>query len=61
MRGDRAPERAALPLSLVAGVQMMRQMIGLRALTDADPAVLVKLLAPMFQQLLGGEPYAAMS
>ncbi|WP_222950593.1 TetR/AcrR family transcriptional regulator [Sphingomonas sp. JC676] len=52
VRGDRAPQRAALMLSLVAGVQMMRQMIGLRALTEADPGTLAELLAPLFQQLL---------
>ena len=52
VRGDQAPQRAALMLSLVAGVQMMRQMIGLSALTEVDPDALVALLAPLFQQLL---------
>jgi len=29
-------------------------MIGIAALADCPPAVLVKLLAPVFQQLMGG-------
>ncbi|MCR6478195.1 TetR/AcrR family transcriptional regulator [Variovorax sp. ZS18.2.2] len=52
LRGRLAPQRAALLLSLVAGVQVMRQMVGLSALADADPAALVKLLEPLIQQLL---------
>ena len=56
LRGELAPERAALVLSLVAGFQVMRQMIGLSALAEADRAVLVKILAPLFQQLVDGEP-----
>ena len=35
--GPHAAERAALVLSLVAGFQVMRQMIGLKALAEADP------------------------
>src|SRR5262249_22484798 len=34
LRGDLAAERAALALSLVAGFQIMRQMIGLSPLTE---------------------------
>lgn len=52
--GELAPQRAALILSLVAGVQVMRQMIGLSALADADPKELVKILGPMFQALIDG-------
>ncbi|MFG1705053.1 TetR family transcriptional regulator [Nonomuraea sp. M3C6] len=52
LSGDHAPQRAALVLALVAGVQAMRQMIGLTALTDADPAALVQLLTPVFQHLI---------
>lgn len=52
LRGKHAAERAALIFSLVAGVQVMRQMIGLSALNDGDPKRLVALLAPLFQQLL---------
>lgn len=55
LRGDLAPQRAALVLSLIAGFQVMRQMIGLSALADVDPKALVKVLAPVFQQLVEGE------
>ena len=54
LSGELAPQRAALVLSLVAGFQVMRQMIGLSALAEADPAALAKLLAPLFQQLIDG-------
>ena len=54
--GEMAPQRAALLLSLIAGFQMMRQAIGLSALADADPSILVRLLAPLFQQLIDGKP-----
>jgi AcrR family transcriptional regulator len=52
--GPHAAERAALFLSIVAGVQMMRQMIGLEALAEAEPDVLIDLLAPLLAQLLAG-------
>jgi AcrR family transcriptional regulator len=54
--GPQAAERAALVLSIVAGVQMMRQMIGLRALTAAKPTVLANLIAPLLQRLIDGAP-----
>jgi AcrR family transcriptional regulator len=50
--GELAPQRAAIVFALVAGFQVMRQMIGLSALADADPAALMKLLAPLFEQLV---------
>jgi AcrR family transcriptional regulator len=50
--GDHAPERAALFLALVAGVQMMRQMLELTPLARADPAVLVELLTPVIASLI---------
>lgn len=53
LRGDQREERAALVFALVAGVQVMRQIIGLSALADADPRKLTKLLAPLFEQLIG--------
>jgi AcrR family transcriptional regulator len=55
--GELAPQRAALILSLISGFQVMRQMMGLSALAEAEaePADLVKLLAPLFQQLIDGE------
>jgi AcrR family transcriptional regulator len=55
LRGPHAAQRAAIVLSLVAGVQMMRQMIGLTALADTKPKTLVKILGPLFQQLIDGE------
>jgi AcrR family transcriptional regulator len=50
--GEHAAQRAGLFLAVVAGVQMMRQMIGLSALADADPETLVDLLTPIFEQIL---------
>ena len=44
LRGEHAAERAALVLSIVAGVQVMRQMIGLSALAKCPPETLVKIL-----------------
>jgi AcrR family transcriptional regulator len=55
LNGPQAGERAALALCLVAGVQVMRQMTALSALTEAEPETLVKLLAPLFQRLIDGE------
>jgi len=55
LRGENAPQRAALVLSLVAGFQVMRQMIGLSALAKAEPAALIKILAPVLEQLVDGE------
>ena len=52
IQGDDAGPRAAVFLSLVAGVQMMRQMLGLPALVDADPETLVRILAPLIEQLM---------
>ena len=55
LSGDLAPQRAALVLSLIAGFQVMRQMIGLSALADSETKVLMRILAPVFQQLIEGE------
>ncbi|HKX27538.1 MAG TPA: TetR family transcriptional regulator [Blastocatellia bacterium] len=55
LSGELAPQRAAVMLSLIAGLQIMRQMIGLSALTEADPKALVKILGPVFEQLIKGE------
>ena len=52
--GELAPQRAALVLSLIAGFQVMRQMIGLSALAEADPKTLVRILQPVLQQLVEG-------
>ena len=39
-------------LGLVAGFQLMRQALGLTALTRAKPADLVELLTPLIRQLI---------
>ncbi|GAA1895037.1 TetR/AcrR family transcriptional regulator [Asanoa iriomotensis] len=52
LAGDLAPQRAAIVLAVVAGFQLMRQVIGLSALADADPDDLRTLLEPLFRQLL---------
>jgi len=52
--GKHAAERAALLLAFVAGVQIMRQMIGLSALATCPPAILTRILSPVFQQLWTG-------
>jgi len=54
IRGAMAPQRAALVLSLIAGFQVMRQMIGLSALAEADSKALKKILGPLFQFLIDG-------
>jgi AcrR family transcriptional regulator len=51
---DHAAERAAVLLSLVAGIQMMRQMLQLRALADADRDTLIDILRPVIDQILTG-------
>jgi AcrR family transcriptional regulator len=48
-----APERAGILLAMIAGFQMMRQMMRLEVLSDADPALLVNLLTSIFATLLG--------
>jgi len=49
---DHAAERAALFLAVVAGVQMMRQMLELEPLTKADPKLLIELLTPVIASLI---------
>lgn len=56
LKGPLAPQRAALVLALVAGVQAMRQMVALSALAKARRADLVRLLAPLLEQLIAGPP-----
>jgi hypothetical protein len=50
--GKHAAERTALFLSLVAGVQMMRQMMEFAPLANADPQVLVDILTRVIAELL---------
>lgn len=52
LKGDHVAERAALVLSIVAGFQMMRQMMALPALAEAEPKVLAALLTPLFRRLI---------
>jgi AcrR family transcriptional regulator len=54
LSGSLAPQRAALVLAVISGFQVMRRLIGLSALVEADPAILIKLLTPLFQQLVDG-------
>jgi len=54
LTGTLAPQRAAVVLAIVAGIQIMRQMIGLTALSKAKRKDLVQILAPLFQQLVDG-------
>jgi len=44
LRGPHRAERAAVILAMVAGVQMMRQAMGLPALANAKPAALERVL-----------------
>ncbi len=55
LRGTSAPQRAAILLALIAGFQVMRQMICLSALAEAKPKELVSILGPVFQQLIEGQ------
>lgn len=50
--GGEADVRAAVFLSFVAGIQMMRQMIGLAALVDADPQRLAAIITPVIATIL---------
>jgi Tetracyclin repressor-like, C-terminal domain len=54
LKGKHAAERAALVLAVVAGVQVVRQMIGISALARSQPDVLVEILGPIFELLLDG-------
>jgi AcrR family transcriptional regulator len=46
-----ARERAAVALALVAGLQVMRQMMEIEALAKADPADLTRILEPVLRSL----------
>lgn len=50
--GELAPQRAAVMLSLIAGLQLMRQMMALSPLANANSKTLVSVLGPIFDQLL---------
>jgi AcrR family transcriptional regulator len=50
--GAERQERAALLLSVLAGVQLMQQVMGSPALTTADPAALERRLRMLFEVLV---------
>jgi AcrR family transcriptional regulator len=54
--GRRPTERAAVFLSIIAGFQVMRQIIGISGLTEADPSDLSDQLQSLFEQLTGVDP-----
>lgn len=52
---DRAEVRAALVASQIVGLTMARHVVAVAPLADADPALLVSALAPVFEHYLTGE------
>jgi AcrR family transcriptional regulator len=52
LQGPRASERAAMMLALAVGLQLLRRVIGSKALADANNASLFDDLAAMFQSLI---------
>jgi AcrR family transcriptional regulator len=50
--GRRSAERAAMLLSVIAGFQLMRKVIGLPALVEAEPADLADQLKAIFELLV---------
>jgi len=53
LEGPDAAERAGVFLALVAGLQVMRQMMALPSLAEADPNDLARLLEPVIRALIG--------
>lgn len=54
--GGLAHERAGVALALVAGLQVMRQMMEIGALADAKPADLEAILTPVVRAILAPSP-----
>ncbi|HJY39141.1 MAG TPA: hypothetical protein VJ299_16815, partial [Steroidobacteraceae bacterium] len=54
LQGSLAAQRAGVMLALIAGFQLMRQVLELPALAGAEPAALAKVLSPLFDRLLAG-------
>ena len=52
VKGRFAPERAGIFLALVAGIQVMRQMVEIPALAGAKPRELERLLVPLIRDLV---------
>jgi AcrR family transcriptional regulator len=59
LAGERPGERAALMLAVIAGLQLMRQVIALPSLTEADPAALAADLEAVFRLLATPPPSSA--
>lgn len=51
LKGAGTPERAELLLSAIAGIWLLRKVIGTSALRDADPETLIPLVERMFTSL----------
>jgi len=58
LKGPLPAERAAVFLALVAGLQVMRQMVQIPALAAADSDQLEALLTPLVRSLVEGEAQA---
>jgi AcrR family transcriptional regulator len=58
LEGPDAVERAGVFLALVAGLQVMRQMMEIPSLADADPETLRRLLLPVVRALVDQPPPA---
>jgi AcrR family transcriptional regulator len=56
LSGELAAERAALILALIAGFQVMRQLIGMKALTKANPEPLAEHLTSIIRLIVGAGP-----
>jgi AcrR family transcriptional regulator len=54
LQGELAAQRAGVMLALIAGFQLMRQVLELPALAQAEPRRLIRILGPIFDRLLGG-------
>ncbi len=56
LSGDLAAQRVALTLALIAGFQLMRQVIAMKAFTKAKPELLIEQLTSIFQLIVGADP-----
>jgi len=55
LSGPGAAQRASLILSIIAGFQLMRQIIALPALTEAEPTALVRQLEKIFYGMVAAQ------
>jgi AcrR family transcriptional regulator len=56
--GEEASQRAAMFLAVIAGFQVMRQVVELTALTEAKPDQLIRQLEALFKLLIKGRTTA---